>query len=151
MKTYLFLKEIFCTSIGVIGAMIAHALGGWDSALATLVIFMAVDFISGLVVAGVFHKSLKTKNGSLESYTGWKGLCKKVMTLFFVMVAYRLDIVLNINYIRDLVIIAFITNELISITENAGLMGIPLPTVINKAIDILQRKVNEGKEIDDNE
>ena len=52
------------------------------------------------------------------------------MTLLFVLVAYRLDLAIGVDYIRDAVIIGFIANELISIVENAGLMGIPLPAVI---------------------
>ena len=69
------------------------------------------------------------------------------MTLLFVLVAYRLDLIIGTNYIRDAVIIAFIANETISLVENAGLMGIPLPAVIIKAIDVLQKKteVNENE------
>ena len=62
------------------------------------------------------------------------------MTLVFVLVAYRLDLIIGTNYIRDAVIIAFLANELISLVENAGLMGIKLPPAITKAIDILQKK-----------
>lgn len=125
---------------GLIGSLIASLFGGWDTGLITLVIFMTADYFSGLVVAGVFHNSNKTDTGALESKAGWKGLCKKGMTLLFVLIAYRLDLVIGTSYIRDAVIIAFITNELISIVENAGLMGLPMPSVITKAIDILQKK-----------
>ena len=135
------MKEVICIVFGAIGSAIATAFGGWDAGLVTLVIFMTLDYISGLVVAGVFKKSTKTETGALESKAGWKGLCKKCMTLIFVLVAYRLDIVIGTNYIRDAVIIAFIANELISLVENAGLMGVPMPDVITKAIDILQKKI----------
>lgn len=101
---------------------------------------MALDYVTGLIVAGVFHNSTKTDTGTLESKAGWKGLCRKCMTLIFVLVAYRIDLILGLDYIRNAVIIAFITNELISLVENAGLMGVPLPAVITKAIDILQKK-----------
>ena len=96
-----------------------------------------------LIVAGVFHNSKKTSTGTLESRTGWKGLCRKCMTLLFVLVAYRLDLAIGVDYIRDAVIIGFIANELISIVENAGLMGIPLPAVITGAIDILTQKADK--------
>lgn len=89
---------------------------------------------------GVFKNSPKTDTVHLKSKAGWKGLCRKCMTLIFVLVAYRLDLVIGTNYIRDAVIIAFIANETISLVENAGLMGLPLPAVITKAIDILQKK-----------
>lgn len=134
------MKRIVCTVIGAVGSGIATLFGGWDTGLVSLLIFMGLDYVSGLVVAGVFHKSNKTDTGSLESKAGWKGLCRKCMTLVFVLVAYRLDLVIGTNYIRDAVIIAFMANELISLVENAGLMGIPLPAVITKAIDILQKK-----------
>lgn len=134
------MKEILCTIIGFIGSVIASFFGGWDAGIATLLIFMVLDYVSGLIVAAVFKNSPKTDTGSLESKAGWKGLCRKCMTLIFVLVAYRLDLVIGTNYIRDTVIIAFIANETISLVENAGLMGIPLPAVITKAIDILQKK-----------
>lgn len=137
------MKQTVCTVLGMIGAAIANAFGGWDAGLATLIIFMALDYVSGLIVAGVFHNSKKTETGTLESRAGWKGLCRKCMTLVFVLVAYRLDLVIGTNYIRDAVIIAFIANETISLVENAGLMGLPLPAVIAKAIDILQKKAED--------
>ena len=140
------MKEVICGAAGAIGAVISTAFGGWDAGIKTLIIFMAIDYISGLVVAGVFHNSTKTDTGTLESKAGWKGLCRKCMTLIFVLVAYRLDLVIGTNYIRDAVIIAFIANETISLVENAGLMGLPLPSVISKAIDILQKKTESGDE-----
>ena len=141
------MKQTLCAIWGLIGSAIASLFGGWDAGLATLLIFMAIDYVSGLVVAGIFHTSNKTNSGSLESRAGWKGLCRKCMTLLFVLVAYRLDLVIGTNYIRDAVIIAFIANETISLVENAGLMGIPLPAVIIKPIDVLQKKteVNENE------
>ena len=134
------MKEMICTTAGIIGAFIASLFGGWDNALATLIVFMAIDYISGLVVAGVFKKSNKSETGALESRAGFKGLCRKCMTLLFVLVAYRLDIMIGTDYIRNAVIIAFCANEAISITENAGLMGVPIPEVITKAVDVLQKK-----------
>lgn len=138
------MKKIICTVFGLVGSAIASAFGGWDSGLKTLLIFMCLDYISGLIVAGVFHNSKKTDTGALESRAGWKGLCRKCMTLAFVLVAYRVDLIFGTDYIRNAVIIAFITNELISLVENAGLMGIKLPAVVNKAIDILQKKSESG-------
>lgn len=135
-------KEMICTVVGLAGSFVAKAFGGWDSALVTLLFFMVVDYVSGLVVAGVFHKSKKSENGALESHAGWKGLCKKGMTLLFVLIAYRLDLALGLDFVRTTVIIGFMANELISIVENAGLMGIKLPVVLSKAIDILTQKAD---------
>ena len=135
------MKQLICTILGVISSVIASFFGGWDAGLTTLLIFMGLDYVSGLVVAGVFKNSPKTASGALESKAGWKGLCRKGMTLVFVPIAYRLDLVIGTDYIRNAVIIAFIANETISLVENAGLMGVPLPDTINKAIDILQKRV----------
>lgn len=129
-----------CTAVGVVGSIISTAFGGWSSAITTLVIFMAVDYISGLITAGIFHKSNKTESGKLESRAGWKGLCRKGITLLIVLVACRLDIIFNTTFIRDATAIAFICNEGISIIENAGLMGINIPDVIKNAIEILKEK-----------
>ena len=134
------MKNALCTTAGVVGSFVASLFGGWDTGIATLVLFMSIDFITGLVVAGVFKSSTKTETGALESKAGFKGLCRKGMTLFFVLIAYRIDLVIGTNYIRDAVIIGFIANETISIVENAGLMGVPLPGVLAKAIDVLKKK-----------
>ena len=134
------MKSIICGIAGAAGTFIAHALGGWDASIIALLAFMAIDYITGFTVASVFHKSKKTESGGLQSRAGWKGLCKKCVTLLFVLIAHRLDLVLDTNYIRTATTIGFILNELISITENAGLMGIPLPQIITKAIEVLKHK-----------
>lgn len=136
------MKNGICTIVGVVGSFIASLFGGWDTALVTLMVFMAVDYITGLVVAGVFHNSPKTDGGTLESRAGWKGLCRKGMTLLVVLVACRLDLIMGSNFIRDATIIAFIANETISIIENAGLMGAPIPGVLVKAIEVLKQKAD---------
>lgn len=130
---------------GAVGSAIASLFGGWDAGIITLLIFMCIDYVTGLIVAGVFHKSKKTESGALESRAGWKGLIKKCVTLLFIVVAVRLDLLIGCNYIRDGVCIAFIMNEVLSIVENAGLMGIPIPAIITKAIDVLQSKVDESR------
>ena len=138
------MKTKILTLIGVLGSGIASLFGGWDAALVTLLIFMGIDYLTGLIVAGVFHKSEKTENGALESRAGWKGLCRKGVTLLIVLVACRLDLVMGSNFIRDAVVIAFIANEAISIIENAGLMGIPVPAAITRAIEVLKEKAEGG-------
>lgn len=137
------MKHAICTSIGVIGSFVAHLYGGWSSALTTLLIFICIDYVTGLVVAGVFHKSKKTESGALESKAGFKGLCRKGAILLFVLIGYRLDLVIGTTYIRDAVCIGFVANELLSIVENAGLMGIPIPNVISKAVDILTERAEQ--------
>ena len=138
-----------CTAVGAVGGVIARALGGWDNAVVTLIIFMVIDYAMGIIVAAVFKKSEKSENGGLSSRVCWTGLARKVITLLFVIIAYRLDLMLSTDYIRNGVIIGFCASELISICENAGLMGVPLPGVITKAIDILKNK-SEDNNNDDN-
>jgi toxin secretion/phage lysis holin len=141
------LKVRILSVIGCVGSVIASLFGGWDAALVTLLIFMGVDYVTGLIVAGVFHTSEKTENGALESRAGWKGLCRKGVTLLVVLVACRLDLMMGSNFIRDAVVIAFVANETISIIENAGLMGVPIPAVIVKAIEVLKKKAeSDGSE-----
>lgn len=140
------MKVGLLTFVGLVGGFISSIFGGWDSALTTLMVFMAIDYITGLIVAGVFHKSPKTQSGALESKAGWKGLCRKGMTIFIVLIACRLDLIMGTSFVRDAVIIAYIVNETISIVENAGLMGIPIPAVITKAIDVLKKKEGDINE-----
>ena len=64
------MKDTFCMAVGALGAAIASLYGGWDAALQTLILFMAVDYVTGLIVAGVFHASPKSRTGALESRAG---------------------------------------------------------------------------------
>lgn len=134
------MKETACTLAGVIGSAICWAFGGWDAAIGALLICMAVDYVSGSLVALVFHKSNKTESGAYNSAYGLKGLCKKGMMLLFVLVAVQVDLVLGTDYVRDAVCIGFCTNEILSIIENLGLAGIPMPQAVTKALEQLQSK-----------
>ena len=134
------MKQYLCTVIGILGAGLAWAFGGWDTALIALLICMGVDYVSGSAVALVFHKSTKTESGAYNSAYGIKGLCKKGLTLLFVLVAVQIDKILAIDYVRDAVCIGFCTNEVISIIENLGLAGIPMPAIVTRALEQLQQK-----------
>lgn len=134
------MKRIFCAAAGVIGAAASWALGGWDAALTALVICMAADYISGSVVALVFHKSGKTDSGTYNSSYGLKGLCKKGLMLLFVAVAVQIDNLTGGGCARDAVCIGFCTNEALSIIENIGLAGVPMPEAVVKALEQLQRR-----------
>jgi len=132
--------------VGALGAFVTRYLGGWDANIGALCLFMVSDYATGLLVAGVFHKSTKTETGALESRAGFKGLCRKGIILVMVMVAAQLDLILGMNMIRNGVIIAFICNELISLIENVGLMGVPVPSVILNAIDVLKKEEKDMEE-----
>lgn len=137
------MRELVCTVIGVIGSALAYLLGGWDTAIIALCVFMLIDLITGVVLALVFHKSPKNNNGKLESKPFWKGLAKKVATIMLVCVAHLMDKVLGIDFLRTGTVICLMANETISIVENCGLMGIPIPAPIRNGIELLTKKENE--------
>ena len=139
------MKDTICLIAGVIGGFIATLLGGWDSALVTLVVFMSIDFVTGIVTAAM-GKSKHSESGTLNSTAGWGGLAKKFCILLMVVVGVRIDILIGTNYIRDAVCISFCLNELLSIVENTSLMGSPFPPALKKAIDVLQTKVGRTED-----
>ena len=134
------MKQWLCTAFGVIGGTLAAAFGGWDAALSALVICISVDYISGSLVALVFHNSLKSETGAYNSAYGLKGLCKKGLMLLFVLVAVQIDRLMGTDYARDAVCIGFASNEIISIVENLGLAGVPMPQAVVNALEQLQKK-----------
>ena len=134
------MKDLFCTALGVLGSAVCWAFGGWDAAMATLLVCICVDYVSGSIVALVFHNSSKTESGAYNSAYGLKGLCKKGLMLLFVLVAVQMDAVLGADYVRDAVCIGFCSNELLSIVENLGLAGVPMPQAVVNALEQLQKK-----------
>ena len=132
------IKIFILSGAACVGAAIASLFGGWTGAMTTLVILMLIDYITGIIVAGVFHNSPKCSGGALSSAVGFKGICRKFVILLIVVVACRVDLLLDTNMIRDATCIGFCANELVSITENAGLMGIPLPRKLVEAIEVLR-------------
>lgn len=70
-------KAAILGGAALVGSAISQAFGGWDAAMMTLLIFMAIDYISGLIVAGVFHSSDKSETGTLNSTACWQGLLKR--------------------------------------------------------------------------
>ena len=134
------MKDTVCIVLGILGSAVCWAFGGWHTAMMTLLVCISVDYISGSIVALVFHKSNKTESGAYNSAYGLKGLCKKCLMLLFVLVAVQVDRVLGADYVRDAVCIGFSVNEILSIIENLGLAGIPMPEAIIKALEQLQKK-----------
>ena len=137
--------HFFLSVVGLIGGVLSTLYGGWSNGMTTLVLFMTIDYITGLMVAGVFKKSTKTDTGALESRAGFKGLCRKGTVLLIVLVACRLDIMLRTTFVRDACVVAFCANEGLSIVENCGLMGVPVPAVIVRAVEVLKKK-GDGNE-----
>ena len=137
------MKTTMLAITGMIGSVISFLFGGWSAAMTTLAICMAIDYITGFAVAAVFKKSPKSETGALESRAGFKGLCRKGAILLMVLIAHRLDLALGTAFIKDGVITAYILNDVVSIIENVGLMGLPMPSVITKAIDMLKKETEE--------
>lgn len=143
------IKEILTAGVGALGGLMSWLYGGFGDAMLVLIVFMALDYMTGLIVAGVFHKSSKSETGALESKAGWKGLCRKGMTLGIVMMAALLDRIMGTAYIRDAVVVGFIFNESLSILENAGLMGVSYPRALKNALDLFNQKGEEKHESKD--
>ena len=142
------MDKVLSTVIGVASGVLSVLFGGWSDALTTLLIFMAVDCLSGLVVAGVFKNSPKTDSGALELHAGIKCIFKKIGTLALVIIAYRVDVLLGIGgcVTRNAVAIALCINESISIIENLGRMDLKIPTPLNRAINLLKNKTKDKSE-----
>ena len=139
------MKVKFCSIVGVIGSSVMAFVDRGGTALETLIIFMIIDYITGISVAVFWRRSGKTKRGILKSEAGWRGLCKKGMILGFVLIGNRLDILLDTNYVMNTICIGYAMNELISIMENAGLMGIPLPAVVQGIVEVLSDEDSQKK------
>lgn len=140
-------RFVFKVSIilSAIGSFLISQLGGWDKELYALVSLMAVDYMLGLSL-GWCGKSSKTKSGKLSSKAGVIGIIKKVAYLLCVFVGVVLDTVIGSSFIREGVIIAFCATEMISIIENLTSLGIPIPEVFKKALDILHSKDTDKDE-----
>lgn len=136
-------QYILDTAIGVVGALIYLAVGDITAELSTLVWLMLLDMVTGFLVASVFKASRKTTSGTLSSKEMLKGFVRKVGMLMLVAIAYRLDNMLNVNYLKNATTIALIVEECLSLIENIGLMGIPIPKFISSAIDVLNSKVQD--------
>lgn len=146
MDKFLNIKNSIFTVLGAIGGVIATALGGCSKLLTALLSAMAIDYISGLIVAVVFKNSPKTETGGAQSKAGFVGIVKKVFMLLIIVAVNQVDIVLGSGgFLRNAAITGFFANEILSMIENAGLMGIKLPPAVINAIDILKKK-SEDKE-----
>lgn len=126
--------------IGVVGGAIIAALGGWGGGLQALVTAIVVDYVTGVAVAMFWNNSTKSDGGALDSKAGFRGLARKGVMLLIVWIGYQIDILLGFQYARNALILAFLVNELISITENTALMGVPIPAPFMNMIDMLKKK-----------
>ena len=138
------IKNAVLVALAAVGTFIANALGGWDAALAVLIGFMAADYVTGLLVALVWHASPKTEGGGLASGECFKGLIRKCLVLMFVWLRSMLDQVIGAAYVRTAIVLFYIGNEGISILENVGYMGAKYPKFLQQALEALRGKGDGG-------
>ena len=122
-------------SIALVGGLLTSLLGGWDMALQVLVLFVVLDYITGLVAA--------YGEQNLNSRVGFRGIAKKILLFVPVAVAYWLDMLLGQEILRSLAIFFYIANEGLSMMENLGRAGVPFPEQIQEALE--QLKGDESK------
>ncbi|MCY7485826.1 holin family protein [Paenibacillus alvei] len=119
-------------SAGFIGSIITYAFGGWNELLIFLLIAIGIDYGTGITAA--------IKEGNLNSEVGWWGLMKKILMVVAVFFAHRADIALELNVLMNGALYAFIANESISIIENYGRLGLPLPKQFKDMIAVLKNR-----------
>ncbi len=138
-------KNGVLVALAAFGSWVANALGGWDTAMILLVALMAADYITGVLVAAVWHRSNKSANGGLDSKAGFKGLLKKGVILLLVWIGVLLDKALGAAYVRTAVILFFVGNEGLSLLENLGLMGVPYPDFLRRMLEALKEDGDKGE------
>lgn len=138
------IKNIVSIVTGTIGSLLINLIGKPSDDLIILIFLMIIDLIVGFLISAIWQKSSKTDSGKLSSVVMFKGIVKKFFTLVIVVIAFQLDKLLVMNVIRHIVIIAFIVEETLSITENIAITGIKIPTIITKALDVLEKEVKNG-------
>ena len=134
------MNETVCPLTGILGSGLCLLFGGWDAAMMALTVCMSIDYITGTLVALVFHNSNKSESGCYNSAYGLKGLCKKCLMLLFVIVAVQADRLMGGDLVRDAVCIGFCVNEILSIVENLGLAGVPMPQAVVDTLEQLQNR-----------
>lgn len=124
--------------IALMSSSVTYFFGGWSGVLGVLLVFVILDYLTGIVAAGM--------NGKLESNVGMFGIARKVFIFAMVSVAHLVDGVLGDGHLfRDAVAFFYIANELLSIIENGGKLGAPIPPVIRQAIEVLKGKGGTGE------
>lgn len=120
----------------LIGGLLIGFLGGWDIALQVLIIFVILDYITGIIAA--FYEK------NLNSEVGMWGIFRKIMLFIPIAVGYWLDTIMGVQVFRSLAIFFYVANEGLSLFENLGRMGVPIPAPLRAALEQMKQKA-EGK------
>lgn len=121
----------------VVGGVVGYLTGEWSAPMYALLVLMGIDFVTG-VIKGAMSKSEKTENHRLQSSVMFIGLLRKITCLLAVVAAHWMDIVLDITVIRDACVMCFIADELLSLIENCGAIGIPIPEKLRDCVEELK-------------
>lgn len=138
------LKNIVSITTGAIGSLLINLIGTPTDDLIILIVLMIIDLIVGFLISAIWQKSSKTDSGKLSSTVMFKGITKKFFTMVIVVIAFQLDKLLVMNVIRHIVIISFIVEEILSVTENIAITGIKIPRIVTNALDVLEKEVKDG-------
>jgi toxin secretion/phage lysis holin len=130
--------EIFKLCVAAGGGCISYLFGGWSILLQILLAFVVIDYITGVLASGI--------EGKLSSSVGMRGIAKKVFIFVIVAVAHLADTAIgNGNFLMDAAIFFYIANELLSIIENAGRVGLPIPEILKQAVEVLKGRAQPQK------
>lgn len=123
-----------------VGGWLGYFLGGCDGLLYALIAFVVIDYLTGVMCAII--------NRELSSAVGFKGICRKVLIFLLVGIANIIDVqVIGTGAVlRTAVIFFYISNEGVSLLENAGHLGLPIPEKIKTVLEQLHDRAENGKE-----
>lgn len=134
------MENLIKGAIAGTGGIASFFFGGWTQLMTVLVVFIVIDFLSGVALAA--------KEGKASSRELWFGVTRKIGTLAIIAVAHMLDTTIGDGHlIRDAAIFFYLAGELLSLIENAGRLGVPIPPVIQRAVEVLRGK--SGGELND--
>ena len=133
------MEKYFNAIVAVLATFFTYLFGSWDLALQVLIVFMVLDYLTGVLHAYLI--------GQLSSEVGFKGLVKKCMILVVLIIGVMLDRILGTGtwVFRTLVCYFYIANEGISLLENVGNIGIPIPNKIRNALEQLNKDDEESQ------
>jgi len=126
-------KDIVKYVAAIGSSLVTYLFGGWSALIQILVAFVVIDYVTGVLAAGVRRE--------ISSSVGGRGIARKVLIFVLVACGHLVDMALGTaDVIRDAVIYFYIANELLSIIENAGEIGLPVPDILKNAIERLKGK-----------